>query len=70
MPLVTQRCCVPFFDYPHVFTSQEAELLALIQDAGRRVYDELIDVASGKVTTGEILRLDDAFVINRIGPSV
>ena len=41
-----------------------------IEDAGRRVYDELIDVASGKMTTGEILRLDDAFGVNRIGPSV
>ena len=41
-----------------------------IQDAGRRVYDELLDVASGKMTTGEILYLADAFAINRCGPSV
>lgn len=41
-----------------------------IQDAGRRIYDELIDVASGKMTTGEILHLADAFAINRCGPSV
>ncbi|MBT3435694.1 MAG: hypothetical protein HOC91_12815 [Nitrospinaceae bacterium] len=41
-----------------------------IQDAGRRVYDELLNVASGKMTTGEILYLADAFAINRCGPSV
>ena len=27
---------VPFFNYPHVFTSQEEELLAIITDVGRR----------------------------------
>lgn len=27
---------VPFFNYPHVFTSQEAEVLAIIRDVGRR----------------------------------
>ena len=27
---------VPFFNYPHVFTSEEAELTAIIQDVGRR----------------------------------
>ncbi|MGD0898077.1 MAG: DegT/DnrJ/EryC1/StrS family aminotransferase [Thermoguttaceae bacterium] len=27
---------VPFFNYPHVFTSQEAELLSVISDVGRR----------------------------------
>jgi len=27
---------VPFFNYPHVFTSQEAEFLAIIRDVGRR----------------------------------
>ncbi len=27
---------VPFFDYPHVFTSQEDELLAIVRDVGRR----------------------------------
>ena len=41
-----------------------------VQEAGRRIYDEVIDVASGKMTTGEILFLADAFAINRSGPSV
>ena len=27
---------VPFFNYPHVFTSQEADFLAIIRDVGRR----------------------------------
>ena len=41
-----------------------------VQEAGRRIYDEVIDVASGKMTTGEILFLADAFAINRCGPCV
>ena len=41
-----------------------------IQDAGRRLYDEVIDVASGKMTSAEILRVDDGFAVNRCGPSV
>jgi altronate dehydratase large subunit len=41
-----------------------------IQDAGRRLYNEVIDVASGKMTSAEILRLDDGFAVNRCGPSV
>ncbi len=43
---------------------------APIEVAGRRVYDEVIDVASGKMTKAEILHEDNAFAINRIGPSV
>jgi lipopolysaccharide/colanic/teichoic acid biosynthesis glycosyltransferase len=27
---------IPFFDYPHVFTSQEEELMSVIRDVGRR----------------------------------
>ncbi len=41
-----------------------------IEEAGRRVYDEVIDVASGKMTKAEILHEDNAFAINRNGPSV
>jgi len=41
-----------------------------IQDAGRRLYDEVIDVASGKMTSAEIIRVDDGFAVNRCGPSV
>ncbi|MYA96962.1 MAG: UxaA family hydrolase [Nitrospinae bacterium] len=43
---------------------------APIEVAGRRVYDEVIDVASGKMTKAEILHEDNAFAINRNGPSV
>ncbi|MEE9276742.1 MAG: UxaA family hydrolase [bacterium] len=43
---------------------------ASIETAGRRVYDEVIDVASGKLTKAEVLREDNAFAINRVGPSV
>jgi len=35
MPTAIQHS-VPFFNYPHVFTSHEAELLAIIRDVGRR----------------------------------
>ncbi len=35
MQTITRKT-VPFFDYPKVFTSQEAELLAVITDVGRR----------------------------------
>ena len=41
-----------------------------IEVAGRRVYDEVLDVASGKMTKAEILHEDNAFAINRCGPSV
>ena len=43
---------------------------APIEVAGRRVYDEVLDVASGKMTKAEILHEDNAFAINRNGPSV
>ena len=43
---------------------------APIEVAGRRVYDEVIEVASGKMTKAEILHEDNAFAINRNGPSV
>jgi altronate dehydratase large subunit len=43
---------------------------APIEVAGRRVYDEVLEVASGKMTKAEILYEDNAFAINRNGPSV
>ena len=36
MAAVDARQVVPFFDYPHVFTSQEESLLSTITDVGRR----------------------------------
>ena len=41
-----------------------------LEEAGRRLYDEVIDVASGRMTKAEILREYNAFAINRCGPSV
>lgn len=35
MATVKQRT-VPFFDYPHIFTSQEEDLISVIRDVGRR----------------------------------
>ncbi|MDE0331296.1 MAG: UxaA family hydrolase [Nitrospinae bacterium] len=43
---------------------------APIEVAGQRVYDEVLEVASGKMTKAEILYEDNAFAINRNGPSV
>ena len=34
--MTTNHRAVPFFDYPHVFTSQEEALLSVIADVGRR----------------------------------
>ena len=36
MTTTATRPQVPFFDYPHVFTSKESELIELIKDVGRR----------------------------------
>ena len=41
-----------------------------IEKAGLRVYNEVIDVAGGKMTKAEILNENNAFAINRDGPSV
>ena len=38
--------------------------------AGRRLYDEVIAVASGRLTKAECIHEDNAFAINRVGPSV
>ena len=36
MPGKTSQRFVPFFNYPHVFTSQETKFMSIIQDVGRR----------------------------------
>jgi len=36
MAAKTSQRFVPFFNYPHVFTSQETEFMSIIQDVGRR----------------------------------
>ncbi|MFQ5895792.1 MAG: UxaA family hydrolase [Nitrospinota bacterium] len=41
-----------------------------IEEAGLRVYNEVLEVASGKMTKAEILNENNAFAINRCGPSV
>jgi len=41
-----------------------------VKEAGRRLYQEVLDTASGKMTKAEILKEYNAFAINRIGPSV
>ncbi len=41
-----------------------------IEEAGMRLYNELIDTASGKMTKAEIIKEYNAFAINRVGPSV
>ncbi len=51
-------------DVSDIFTGTSIEV------AGRRVYDEVLDVASGKMTKAEILHEDNAFAITRTGPSV
>ncbi len=41
-----------------------------IEEAGMRVYNEVIETASGKLTKCEILRENNAFAIHRIGISI
>ncbi len=41
-----------------------------LDEAGRRLYDEVLDICDGKMTKGEALREWNAFAINRTGPSV
>ena len=41
-----------------------------IEEAGERIYREVLDVASGKMTTAEIIKEYNAFAIYRIGPSI
>lgn len=41
-----------------------------IEEAGERIYNEVLDCASGKLTTCEILKENNAFAIHRIGISV
>ena len=41
-----------------------------IKDAGLRIYNEILDTASGKLTKCEVLKENNGFAIHRIGPSV
>lgn len=41
-----------------------------VAEAGRRLYEEVLDTSSGKMTKAEILKEYNAFAIHRIGPSV
>lgn len=41
-----------------------------VEEAGERLYAELLAVASGKFTTAEAIKEYNAFAIHRIGPSV
>lgn len=36
MKTIGNKRTVPFFDYPHVFISQEEALISIIRDVGRR----------------------------------
>ena len=35
-PSLTRTRSIPFFDYPHLFVSEEKELVAIFRDVGRR----------------------------------
>jgi altronate dehydratase large subunit len=41
-----------------------------LEEAGQRLYDEILDICDGKMTKAEALREWNAFAINRCGPSV
>lgn len=41
-----------------------------LDEAGERLFNEVLDICNGKMTKGEALREWNAFAINRIGPSV
>jgi altronate dehydratase large subunit len=41
-----------------------------IEEAGLRLYNELLDTASGRLTKCEILKENNAFAIHRIGISI
>ena len=41
-----------------------------IQEAGKRIYDEVLAVCSGRLTKSEVLRDDNSFAIHRVGPSI
>lgn len=43
---------------------------ASLDEAGERLFDEVIDLCDGKMTKAEALREFNAFAINRCGPSV
>lgn len=41
-----------------------------LEDAGQRVFDEVLAVASGRLTKSEVLKDDNSFAIHRIGISI
>ena len=41
-----------------------------LDEAGERLYDEIIDICNGKMTKAEVIREWNGFAINRCGPSV
>ncbi len=41
-----------------------------LEEAGRRLYDEILELCDGKMTKAEAIREWNAFAINRCGPSV
>jgi altronate dehydratase large subunit len=41
-----------------------------LDEAGERLFTEVLDICDGKMTKGEALREWNAFAINRCGPSV
>jgi altronate dehydratase large subunit len=41
-----------------------------MQEAGKRLFDEVIAVANGRLTKSEVLKDDNSFAIHRIGPSI
>ncbi|MFP4323132.1 MAG: UxaA family hydrolase [Anaerolineales bacterium] len=41
-----------------------------VDEAGRMVFEEIVAVASGRLTKSEVLQDDNSFAIHRIGPSI
>jgi altronate dehydratase large subunit len=41
-----------------------------LESAGRRVFEEVVSVANGRLTKSEVLRDDNSFAIHRIGISI
>ena len=41
-----------------------------LDEAGERLFDEVLDICDGKMTKAEAFREFNAFAINRCGPSV
>ena len=41
-----------------------------LDEAGEKVYEEIVRVANGRLTKSEVLKDDNSFAIHRIGPSI